>query len=134
MPELFSADWMNELKDNWNNEPSVKNKLAEIGFSSVITCGIKGDDKPLGVFIVENGECVRAGAYDGEEPGWDMRADRKNWMKWVKKPFGMMGMGMAYTSRKLVFVKGDYSAMIKNPKMASPFVKSFSLMAKIDTQ
>ena len=134
MPELFSADWMNELKDNWNDDPEVKDKLAEIGFSSVITCGIKGDDKPLGVFIVENGECTRAGAYDGETPDWDMRADRKNWMKWVKKPFGMAGMGMAYATGKLKFVRGDYGAMIKNPKMAGPFVKSFSLMANINTQ
>jgi hypothetical protein len=134
MPELFSADWMNELKDHWNDDPEVKNKLAEIGFNSIITCGIKGDDKPLGVFVVEDGECIRAGAYNGEEPDWDMRADRKNWMKWVKKPFGMMGMGMAYGSRKLVFVKGDYGTMMKTPSMAGPFVKSFSLMGKISTQ
>lgn len=134
MPELFSADWMNELKDNWNNEPEVKDKLAEIGFSAVITCGFKDEDKPNGVFIVENGECVRAGDYDGEEPDWDMRADRKNWMKWVKKPLGMASMGMAYATGKLKFVKGDYGQMIKTPAMAGPFVKSFGLMASIDTQ
>ncbi len=46
MPELFCADWMNALKDEWNNEPDVKDKLAEIGFSSVITYGFKDEDKP----------------------------------------------------------------------------------------
>ncbi len=134
MPELFSAEWMNELKEQWNNEPEVKDKLAAIGFSSIITCGFKGEDKPVGVFVVENGECVRAGSYNGEEPDWDMRADRKNWMKWVKKPLGMTGMGMAYATGKLKFEKGDYAQMIKTPAMAGPFVKSFALMTKINTE
>jgi len=134
MPELFSADWMNELKDNWNNDPEVKDKLAEINFNSVIACGLKGADKPLGVFVVENGECVRAGSYNGENADWDMRADRKDWMKWVKDGLGVVGLGTAYTFGKLKFLKGDYGSMIKNPKMAGPFIKSFGLMAKIDTQ
>jgi hypothetical protein len=80
MPELFSADWMNELKDQWNNAPDVKDALAEIGFNSVIGCGFKDEDKPRGVFVVENGTCVRAGDYDGEVLDWDMRANRKDWM------------------------------------------------------
>ncbi len=134
MPELFSADWMNELKDQWNNDPEVKDKLAEIGFNSVITCGFKNEDKPVGVFIVKNGECVSAGSYTDESPDWDMRADRKDWMKWVEKGIGLTGMGMAYTMGKLKFKTGDYGAMIKNPKMAGPFVKSFGLMKNINTQ
>ena len=134
MSELFSAEWMNELKTHWNNDPDVKDKLAEIGFNSVITCGFKNEDKPRGVFVVENGECVRAGDYAGESPDWDMRADRSNWMKWVQNGIGFAGMGMAYTTGKLKFKTGDYGAMIKNPKMAGPFVKSFGLMQKIDTQ
>lgn len=134
MPELFSADWMNELKDQWNSEPDVKDKLAEIGFNSIITCGFKDEDQPRGVFVVENGECIRAGDYAGETPDWDMRASRKDWMKWVSKGIGLTGMGMAYTTGKLKFKSGDYGAMVKNPKMAGPFVKSFGLMKNIDTQ
>ena len=134
MPELFSADWMNELKNQWNADPEVKDKLADIGFNSVIACGFKGEDKPRGIFVVENGECVRACAYTDESADWDMRADRKDWMKWVKDGIGMVGLGTAYTFGKLKFVKGDYGAMMKNPKMAGPFVKSFGLMSKIDTQ
>ena len=60
MAELFSDEWMTQLKDAWNADPEVKDKLAEINFSSVITCGFKGEDNPRGVFVVENGECVRA--------------------------------------------------------------------------
>ena len=134
MAELFSDVWMKELKDAWNAEPEVRDKLAEINFSSVITCGFKDEDKPRGVFVVENGDCVRAGTWDGEDANWDMRADKKDWMKWVDKPLGMTGMGMAFTTGKLKFLKGDFKAMIKDPRMAGPFVKSFSLMNRIGAE
>ena len=134
MTDQFSDAWMNELKDAWNGDPEVKDKLADIGFSSVITCGFKGEDQPRGVFVVENGECVSAGSYNGESPNWDMRADRKDWMKWVEKGLGMTGMGMAFTTGKLKFLAGDFKAMIKDPRMAGPFVKSFGLMQKIGAE
>ena len=40
-------------------------------------------------------------------------------------------MGMAVTMGKLKFEKGDFGAMIKDPRMATPFVKSFALMGAI---
>ena len=134
MAELFSDEWMNQLKDAWNGEPAVSGALAAIGFNSVITCGFKDEDKPRGVFVVENGECVRAGDYNGEEMDWDMRADKKDWMKWVEKGLGMAGMGMAFTTGKLKFLTGDFKAMIKDPRMAGPFVKSFGLMNRIGAE
>ncbi len=134
MAELFSDEWMKQLKDAWNAEPEVKDRLAEIGFNSVITCGFKDEEQPRGVFVVENGECVRAGTYNGEEPDWDMRADKKDWMKWVEKGIGMAGMGMAFTTGKLKFLKGDFKGMIKDPRMAGPFVKSFGLMKQIGAE
>jgi putative sterol carrier protein len=103
MASLFSAEWMNELKDAWNNDPEVSGKLAEIGFDSVITCGFKNEDDPRGVFVVEKGICTRAGDWNGEAPDWDMRADMDDWLKWVKKGIGMMGMGTAYATGKLKF-------------------------------
>ncbi|SMN02726.1 hypothetical protein SPONN_1729 [uncultured Candidatus Thioglobus sp.] len=131
MAVIFSQTWMNQLKDAWNNEPDVSGKLAEINFSSVIACGFKGDDKPTGIFIVENGICTYAGDFAGEAVDWDMRADKKNWMKWIDKPLGMATMGMAVTMGKLKFEKGDFGAMIKDPRMAVPFVRSFGLMSDI---
>ena len=133
MAQLFTAEWMNELKDAWNGEPDVRDKLAEIGFNSVIYCGFKNEDNPRGVFVVENGECVRAGAWTESDPpaNWDMRADMKDWLKWVEKGIGMAGMGMAFTTGKLKFKAGDYKAMLKDPRMANPFVKSFGLMQQI---
>ena len=134
MAELFSNEWINELKDAWNADEEVSGKLAEIGFNSVITCGYKSDAEPACVFNVENGQATSAGLYNGESADWDMRASKEDWMKWVAKPLGMTGMGMAFTTGKLKFEKGDFKQMIKTPSMAGPFVKSFSLMHQIGAQ
>jgi len=131
MTELFSDEWINALKDEWNNEPEVSDALAKIDFSSVITCGYKNEEQPRCVFVVENGVATRAGLYNGETPDWDMRADEKNWGKWTEKPLNMASMGLAFTTGKLKFNTGDFKAMFKNPSMAVPFVKSFGLMTKI---
>jgi putative sterol carrier protein len=131
MAQLFSNEWINLLKDAWNTEPDVSGKLADINFSSVITCGFKGDDAPLCVFIVEDGIAISAGLYGGEKADWDMRASSQDWAKWMNKPLTMTSMGMAFATGKLKFVKGDFKTMIKNPSMAVPFVKSFGLMTQI---
>ncbi len=53
MAVLFSEEWMNQLKDEWNASEEVRGKLAEIKFSSTIACGFKGDGTPTGIFVVE---------------------------------------------------------------------------------
>jgi putative sterol carrier protein len=131
MSQLFTNEWINALKDAWNATPEVADKLAEINFCSTITCGFKNDEKPLCVFVVENGKAVSAGLYNGEKADWDMRADQKDWDKWSEKPLGMASMGMAVATGKLKFFTGDFKAMIKNPSMAGPFIRSFALMTEI---
>jgi len=130
MAELFSAEWMNSFMDQWNNEPELADALAEIGFVSVIGYGFPDDDQPTGVLTVENGKAVSAGAYDGQELNWDLRATAEQWGKWMSKPPGMMGLGAAFASGKIKFKVGDYSAMLKDPRMAGPFIKSFSVMGR----
>ena len=49
----------------------------------------------------------------------------------MTKEMGMMGLGAAYTTRKLKFANGDYKAMIKDPRMAGPFIKSFTVMGRV---
>lgn len=134
MSELFSPDWIDELQTHWNDEPGVKERLADIEFSAIIACGFKGEDTPEGIFVIEDGECVRCGAYNGEEIDWDMRATRKDWMKWVTKGIGLTGLGIACTTGKLAFVEGDYTDMIQNPTLGKAFAKALGLMKKIDTQ
>ncbi len=131
MTDLFSGEWMGKFQDAWNGEETLAGELAKIGFNSVIGYGFKGDDRPVGVLIVEQGQVVSAGAFDGEALDWDLRASDSDWRAWMKKPPGLIGLGMAYTSGKLKFKVGDYAGMIKDPRMAGPFIKSFSMMGKV---
>jgi hypothetical protein len=130
MADLFSDDWMKSFMEQWNAEPELSDALAKIGFNTVLGYGFDGEEQPRGVLRVENGKAVAAGSYAGEELNWDLRAAEAQWKKWMGKPPGMMGLGMAYTSRKLKFNVGDYTAMVKDPRMAAPFIKSFSVMGR----
>jgi hypothetical protein len=81
--------------------------------------------------VVKNGQAVDAGAYNGETLNWDLRADPEDWEKWFKKGLNMMGLSGAYMQGKLKFLVGDYGAMIKDPRMVNPFLKSFSVMGDV---
>ena len=131
MAALFSEDWMNAFGAAWNAEPDLGDALAKIGFNSVIGYGMQGDAQPKGYIDVQNGKVAASGAYTGQELNWDLRASADNWEKWCAKGLGMMALGMAYTTGKLKFQQGDYGAMIKNPAMAGPFIKSFTVMGRV---
>lgn len=129
--ELFSDKWMKKFMDEWNKEHSLSGELKKISFSSTIAYGFDGDEHPRGVINVKNGKAVSAGAFSGEETNWDLRAREETWKDWMQKEMGMMGLGAAYTTRKLKFANGDYKAMIKEPRMAGPFIKSFIVMGRV---
>ena len=130
MSDLFSDDWMKSFMDEWNDEPELSDALAKIDFSSTIGYGFPDDDQPVGVLVVEGGKATDAGSYNGQEMNWDIRASQAQWDKWISKPPGMMGLGAAFTTGKMKFMVGDYGSMIKDPRMAKPFIKSFSVMAR----
>jgi len=130
MAELFSEEWMQSYKDEWNKEPELSDALARINFDSNIGYGLIEDDKPRGVLVVKSGKVEKAGVYNGEDLNWDLRASADNWEKFMKG-MGMAGLGMAYMGGKLKFRTGDYTAMIKDPRMAGPFVKSFTVMGRV---
>ena len=131
MADLFSDEWMKTFMDAWNAEPKLAGALAKINFNSVIGYGFQGDDGPIGVITVEDGVVTAAGAYNGEDLSWDIRAKQASWDKWLSKGIGMTGLGMAYTTGKMKFVVGDYLAMVKDPRMAGPFIKSFGVMGNV---
>lgn len=131
MADIFSAQWMQKMMDEWNKEPELANELSNIGFNSTIAYGFDNEDEPRGVLILEEGAAVLGTIFVDQEFNWDLRASKENWQKWFKKPPGMMALGMAYTSRQLKFKKGDYVSMIKDPRMAGPFLKSFTVMARV---
>ncbi len=128
---LFDDAWMKGFQAQWNAEPDLKDALAKIGFNSVIGYGFPGDAKAKGFIAVENGECTEAGTYDDRALNWDLRAEQKNWDKWLAKELGMTGLGLAFTTGKLKFKHGDFKAMISDPRMAGPFIKSFAAMGRV---
>lgn len=130
MSDLFTDDWMKSFMEEWNNEPELSDALAKIDFNSTIGYGFPDDAQPRGVLVVENGKVVDAGEYGDQDMNWDIRASEAQWDKWISKPPGMMGLGAAFTTGKMKFVVGDYGSMIKDPRMAKPFIKSFSVMAR----
>jgi hypothetical protein len=130
MADLFSPEWMQAFGKQWNAEPELADALARIHFNSTIGYGFVDDPDPMGVLTVEDGRVISAGSYSGQKLNWDLRADRDHWQQWKAKGLNMMGLSMAYMSRKLQFRVGDYTAMIKDPRMAGPFIKSFSVMSK----
>jgi hypothetical protein len=131
MTDLFSPEWMQIFGEQWNAETDLANALAKIHFNSIIGYGFDNDENPMGILTIQEGRVVSAGAYAGQTLNWDLRADRANWEKWKTKGLDMMGLSMAYLSRKLQFRVGDYLAMIKDPRMASPFIKSFAVMSRV---
>lgn len=131
MSEIFSPEWMVGFAAEWNKEPALADALAAIGFDSNIAYGITGEPTARGFLEVKQGRVVNAGAYDGQPLNWDIRYTADGWENWLKKPPGMMNIGVAYTTGKLKFATGDYSAMIKDPRMAGPFIKTFAAMSRV---
>ncbi|MFN3868332.1 MAG: hypothetical protein ACK4MF_04625 [Hyphomicrobiaceae bacterium] len=122
--DLFSDRWLARFAEAWNSEPELTDALGRISFDATIGYGFKGEERPRGVVVVRDGRVVAT-------LDWDMRAEPSTWQSWLDEPPGMMSVGMAYTTSKLQFVVGDYAAMIKDPHMAGPFMKSFAVMARV---
>ena len=130
MPELFSAEWAVKFKELWNSSDGIVNQLKRYGFNSVVAFGLVDEDQPRCVLIVSEGQLVSVGVPTSEAIVWDLRAKAEDWKSWMEKPPSLMKLGLAYTSRKLKFKKGDYAAMIKDPGLSGAFVKCFDIMAK----
>ena len=114
----------------WNAEPELSDALAQISFNSVIGYGVPDDPQPRGMIAIENGKATSAGTYAGEALNWDLRCKPEQWKKWMTDPPGMGGLGMAFATGKIKFKVGDYGAMLKDPRMAGPFIKSFTVMGR----
>ena len=131
MADLFTPEWSKAYMDAWNSDTEIVSTLAHAGFNSVVGFGLLGEDDPSFVMTIENGRIITVSPKQGADLNWDIRANKDDWLSLVVKPPGLMKLGIAYTSRKIRFLKGDYATMIKDPSLASAFVKSFALMGKV---
>ncbi|MBD3619690.1 MAG: SCP-2 sterol transfer family protein [Chromatiales bacterium] len=130
MAELFSADWMKAYMDAWNSDGALADELERINFNAVIGYGYDSDPAPSVVYVVNGGRITSIGPHNGETLNWDLRASPDQWAQWMAKPPSLMALALAYTQRKLRFRSGDYASMVKDPRMAGPFVKSFDVMRR----
>ncbi len=131
MAEIFSDEWAKAYMDIWNSDPEITDMLSNAGFNSVVAFGYQDEDAPRFVMTIEDGSVVSVDKRPAAEIKWDLRAGQDFWLGLLSKPPGLMKLGIAYTSRKLRFNKGDYATMIKDPSLAGAFVKCFALMGKV---
>ncbi len=131
MADLFSNEWAQSFKDAWNADEEITASLQRAGFNSVVAFGMPENDEPSFVMIIENGVVSSVNTASVDDIKWDIRATIEDWLSLIVKPPGLMKLGIAYTSRKLRFRKGDYATMIRDPSLAGAFVKSFALMGKV---
>lgn len=133
MSALFTDAWMKQLQEKWNANSEITTPLGEANFSARIAYGFKGDDKAIGMLVIENGVVVQAGEYEGGELDWDLRADADKWANWIENGFGLTKLGPAVATGALQFATGNYRQMIRNPSLANPFLAHFKLMQDIGT-
>jgi hypothetical protein len=131
MADLFSNEWAQSFKDAWNADEEITASLQRAGFNSVVAFGMPENDEPSFVMTIENGVVASVNTASVDDIKWDIRATVEDWLSLIVKPPGLMKLGIAYTSRKLRFRKGDYATMIRDPSLAGAFVKSFALMGKV---
>ena len=131
MADIFSNEWAQAYKDAWNADEEITSSLQRAGFNSVVAFGLPENDQPSFVMSIQNGVVTSVNDIAEEDVKWDIRATQDDWISLIVKPPGLMKLGIAYTSRKLRFKKGDYATMIRDPSLASAFVKSFALMGKV---
>ena len=131
MAELFTSEWSQAFMDEWNADEELTSSLQRAEFCSVVAFGFPDTDEPAFIMTIQDGLVTSINDSDLDGIKWDIRASRDNWLSLIVKPPGLMKLGIAYTSRKLRFTKGDYATMIKDPSLAGAFVKSFALMGKV---
>ena len=131
MEELFTESWMQNLQQKWNADQEIVGPLATAGFSARIAYGFKGEDKPRGMLVIDNGKVIEAGNYIEGPLDWDLRAAPDHWLKWIEEGFGLTKLGPAVATGALQFASGNYRQMIRNPSLSHPFLQHFKLMSEI---
>lgn len=131
MSELFSKEWGQAYKNAWNEDGEITSTLRKAGFNSVVAFGLNDEEDPRFVMTIEDGLVTSVNDQPEDAIDWDIRATEEDWLSLIAKPPGLMKLGIAYTSRKIRFKKGDYATMVKDPSLAGAFVKSFGLMSVV---
>jgi len=131
MAEIFSEEWMQKYKTLWNDDNDHIKQLADSDFTAKVGFGLKDEDEPRVVIEIHHGLITNLTPYNNEELDWDIRGKAGFWTEISNKAPNIMKLGLAYTSRDLKFVKGDYATMIKEPSLSKAFIHCFKLMSEV---
>jgi hypothetical protein len=128
--QLFSSEWQEVLRNEWNRKDGLARQLRQLKFNSVVAFGVPQEQQPRAYLVIRNGEIIEMEAPKSAPPQWDLRADESQWQSWFADPPGLLALGMAFTNKSLQFRQGNYPDMIKDPLMAESFVRSFALISR----
>jgi hypothetical protein len=131
MAEIFSEEWMKKYKSLWNSDNEHIKQLSDSDFSSNVAFGLIEDESPRIVIEIHQGIITNLAAYTGQNLDWDVRGKPAFWQAVSKQSPSLMKLGLAYTSRELKFLKGDYVKMIKEPRLSNAFIKCFKFMSAV---
>lgn len=131
MQEFFSRGWVESFANRWNANAEMVEPLAAAGFDAIIALGFVDEENPSVVLEIKQGKVMKAGVFsstNSPDATWDMRATPAGWEKWKQNGLGISNLGVAVASGQLQFRAGDYRRMIRNPQLAMPFLKFFSIL------
>ena len=131
MAEIFSEEWMIKYKSLWNDDKEHTQQLSDSDFNSNVGFGMIDDDAPRIIIEIHNGIIINLSEYKNQHLNWDVRGKPDFWQAVSKKSPNIMKLGLAYTSRDLKFLKGDYVKMIKEPRLSNAFIKCFHFMSAV---
>ena len=131
MDGLFSREWVEQFAAKWNADPDMVGPLNTIGFKGIIAFGYVDAEHPVILLEIAEGRVLKAGLFNAKTNpviDWDLRAKPEQWDAWKKNPLTLSKLGVTVSSGQLKFMKGDYRKMIRNPNMATAFLRCFNLL------
>ena len=131
MDGLFSREWVEQFAAKWNADPDMVNPLNAIGVNAIVAFGYMNAEHPAILLEITDGKVQKAGLYNPKTNpviDWDLRATPEQWLAWKKSPLTLSKLGVTVSSGQLQFLKGDYRKMIRNPNMATAFLRCFNLL------
>jgi len=134
MSNLFSENWMQQFANFWNNDKEITDALSGQDLNVNIGYGFTKAQHPTGILVVEHGKVKHGGSYKGQNIDWDLRANIDDWENWVTQGLGLAQLGFVITHKKLYFQSGNFRKMLRTPRLATAFLRSFNVMNQVATR
>lgn len=131
MSLLFTRQWIEDFGARWNGDPEIVDALAAEHFTAIVALGFSSQTNPIALLDIREGRIIQTGLYSSRRditPDWDLRASAEQWESWRKSGFSFNSLGVAVSSGKLEFRKGDYRRLLRTPNLVKAFLRFFELL------